>query len=143
MSERKTIKDAIKRKFPLINIEDNLHTAINTMAKHNVSVLAVKVGEELIGIVTISDVIRSLANGDDLEETTIIQFMTKCEFDTRKETRNPCLQLDENEDALAAIKVMYEAGVNHLLVSGDAGEPVGIVSSLELVKVPANQPEVV
>lgn len=143
MSERKTIRDAIKRKFPVVNIEDTLHTAINKMAKHNVSVLAVKIQEELIGIVTISDVIHSLANNDDLEETTISSFMTKCEFDTRKATRNPCIQLDENEDALAAIKVMYEAGVNHLLVSGDKGEPIGIVSSLEIVKVFASQPEVV
>lgn len=142
MSERRTIKDAIKRKFPVVNIEDSLHTAINKMAKHNVSVLAVKIGEELIGIVTISDVIFSLANGDNPEETTIASFMTKCEFNTRKETRNPCIQLDENEDALSAIKVMYEAGVNHLLVSGEAGEPVGIVSSLEVVKVFASQPEV-
>jgi CBS domain-containing protein len=143
MIERKTIKDAIKRKFPVIDIEDSLHTAINKMAKHNVSVLAVKIKEELIGIVTISDVIHSLANDADLEETTISSFMTKCEFDTRKATRNPCIQLDENEEALAAIKVMYEAGVNHLLVSGDKGEPIGIVSSLEIVKVFASQPEVV
>jgi CBS domain-containing protein len=143
MSEKKTIKDAIKRKFPVVNIEDSLHTAIDKMAKHNVSVLAVKIREELIGIVTISDVIFSLANDADLDETTISSFMTKCEFDTRKATRNPCIQLDENEDALSAIKVMYEAGVNHLLVSGDQGEPIGIVSSLEIVKVFASQPEVV
>jgi predicted transcriptional regulator len=42
--------------------------------------------------------------------------------------------LDENEEAVSAIKVMYDTGVNHLVVSGTNGEIVGIVSSLELVK---------
>ncbi len=143
MSEKKTIRDAIKRKFPVVNIEDNLQKAISKMKRNNVSVLAVKIKEELIGLVTISDVVFSLANGDDPEATPISKFMTKCEFDTRKATRNPCVQLDENEDAMAAIKVMYEAGVNHLLVSGDSGEPIGIVSSLEIVKLFATEAELV
>ena len=29
---------------------------------------------------------------------------------------------------------MHQAGVNHLLVSGSDGEPVGVVSSLEIVR---------
>lgn len=135
MTEKITIKQAIKRKFPAINYEDSLGTAIEMMTAANTSVLAVKVGEELIGIVTISDVMYSLSNGDDFEETKISSFMTKCEFDTSTVTRNPCIQLDENEEALSAIKVMYEAGVNHLLVSGTDGKAVGIVSSLDIVKI--------
>lgn len=134
MTEKMTIKQAIKRKFPAINYEDSLGTAIKMMTEANTSVLAVKVEEELIGIVTISDVMYSLANKNDFHETTISSFMTKCEFDTSNVTRNPCIQLDENEEALAAIKVMYEAGVNHLLVSGTNGKAVGIVSSLDIVK---------
>lgn len=64
--------------------------------------------------------------------------MTKCEFISRKPTRNPCVQLDEDEEILSAIKVMYEAGINHLLVSGSKGEPVGMVSSLEMIKLLAS-----
>lgn len=134
MAETKTIRQAIKRKFPTIDIDDTLETALRLMAQSNVSVLAVKVGEELIGIVTVSDVMYSLANEDDLKETKISSFMTKCEFNIEHETRNPCIQLDEDQDALSAVKVMYESGVNHLLVSGTAGKAVGIVSSLEIVK---------
>lgn len=134
MAEKKTIRMAIKRKFPTIDYNDSLGTAIKKMTEHNVSVLAVKVDEELIGLVTISDVMYSLANEQDFAETSISSFMTKCEFNTSHETRNPCIQLDEDEDPLAAIKVMYEAGVNHLLVSGADGKAVGIVSSLEIVK---------
>lgn len=134
MAERKTIKQAIKRKFPTIELDDSVETALQSMKEANVSVLAVKIGEELIGLVTISDVMYSLANEDDLQSTKISNIMTKCEFNISEETRNPCIQLDEDEDAVSAIKVMHEAGVNHLLVSGSGGKAVGIVSSLEIVK---------
>lgn len=134
MHERMTIKQAIKREFPVVNAEDSLEAAVKKMTESNVSVLAVKVGEELIGLVTISDIMYSLSNGDDFQETKISTFMTKCEFNTSHETRNPCLQLDENEEAISAVKVMYETGVNHLLVSGVDGKAVGIVSSLDIVK---------
>lgn len=130
----KTIKQAIKRTFPTINLDDSLETAITKMDENNVSVLAVKVAEEYIGLVTVSDVMFSLSNGDDLKETKISSFMTKCEFSVSGASRNPCIQLDEDEDALSAIKIMYEAGVNHLLVTGVEGKAVGIVSSLEIVK---------
>ncbi len=134
MTERKTIRQAIKRIFPTINLDDSLDTAIKKMTHNNVSVLAVKIEEEFIGLVTVSDVIFSLSNGDDLKETKISSFMTKCEFSVSGARRNPCIQLDEDEDAMSAIKIMYEAGVNHLLVTGVEGKAVGIVSSLEIVK---------
>ena len=134
MTEKKTIKEAIKRKFPTIDIDDHIESALKIMKQANVSVLAVKIGEELIGLVTISDVMYSLANEDDLQETKISSIMTKCEFDTSHETRNPCIQIDEDEEVMSAVKVMHEAGVNHLLVSGANGKAVGIVSSLEIVK---------
>ncbi len=134
MTEGKTIRQAISRKFPHVDFDNNLEIALQIMTEANVSVLAVKLEEELIGLVTVSDVMFSLANGDDIKETKVSTFMTKCEFDISHETRNPCIQLDEDEDALSAIKVMHEAGVHHLLVSGTGGKAVGIVSALELVK---------
>lgn len=141
MAEKRRIKEAIKRKFPVIDTEASLQEAMVKMADHNVSVLAVKVDQELIGIVTVSDVMYSLAHGDVAESTPVNSFMTPCEFNSTQETRNPLVQLDEDEDARTAIKVMYEAGINHLLVSGSGGEPVGIVSSLEIIKLLARQPQ--
>ena len=97
MAQKKTIREAIKRTFPTVHLDESLQSAINKMTQNNVSVLAVKIGEEHIGLVTVSDVIFSLSNGDDLNETKISSFMTKCEFDVTDETRNPCIQLDEDE----------------------------------------------
>ncbi len=138
MNNRKTIRSAIKRKFPAVDIDDTLETVIKDMAQANASALIVKVDEELVGIVTITDIMSSLANEDDLQDTRVSSFMTKCEFISKKAIRNPCVQLDEDEDAISAIKVMYEAGANHLLVSGSQGEPVGMVSSLEIIKLLAS-----
>ena len=138
MSNKKTIRSAVKRKFPAIGIDDTLEFALKLMAQANASALIVKAGEELIGVVTITDIMYSLSNEDDLRDTRVSSFMTKCEFISKKAIRNPCVQLDEDEDAISAIKVMYEAGVNHLLVSGSQGEPVGMVSSLEIIKLLAS-----
>ena len=139
MAESLKVKQAIKRKFPVIDIDDSLDMAIQLMAETNVSVLAVKVGMELIGIISVSDVMNALAHDYDRQQTKITTFMTKCEFNTESSSKNACVQLDEDEDVISAIKVMFKAGVNHLLVTGEKGKPVGIVSSLELVKLAAIQ----
>jgi CBS domain-containing protein len=140
MVQQLKVKQAIKRKFPVVDVDDNFDMAIQLMNETNVSVLAVKIGEELIGIVTVWDVMNGLAHDYDRRETKISSLMTKCEFHTDKSTKNACVQLDEEEDVISAIKVMCEAGVNHLLVTGEKGTPVGIVSSLELVKLAAQLP---
>jgi CBS domain-containing protein len=134
MENTKRIKDAIVRDYPDINLEANLTSAINRMARNNASALVVREDDQLLGIVTITDVMFSLSGSNNPDETRISSFMTTCELISEEGTRNPCVQLDSEQDALSAIKVMYEAGVNHLVVSGKAGEPVGIVSSLEIVK---------
>jgi predicted transcriptional regulator len=138
MESKRKVKYAIKRKFPVIDIDATLEQAIKLMAASNVSVLAVKMQEKLIGIVTVTDVMHGLAKKYDPKEIKISTFMTKCEFSTKDSTKHSCIQLDEDEDVLSAIKLMLEAGINHVLVTGEKHEPLGIVSSLELVKLTAS-----
>ncbi|MCP4341467.1 MAG: CBS domain-containing protein [Desulfobulbaceae bacterium] len=133
------VKQAIKKKFPAIESSENLGTAIHFMAQNNVSVLVVKVEEDLIGIITVSDVMHGLANDYDLEKTKISTFMTGCSIDSKNSTTQPCIQLDEDMDVISAIKVMYEGGINHLLVTGVANKPLGVVSNLDLVKLLASK----
>lgn len=135
MKSTRTIREAIVREYPDIKPDDSLGTAIKIMAQKNTSALVVKdEAGALVGIVTNSDVMYSLVNELDLQETKISSFMTNCELISTKGTRNPCAQLDADQDVLSALKVMYQAGVNHLVVSGHDGHPVGIVSSLEIIK---------
>lgn len=138
MGDTRRIKDAIVREYPAIDIKDSLATAIKCMAENNASALVVRGDDQLLGLVTITDVMFSLAGDADPVRTGISSFMTRCDLIAEKGTRNPCAQLDVEQDALSAIKVMHEAGVHHLVVSGDKGEPVGIVSSLEIVRLLAD-----
>ncbi len=133
------VKQAIKRKFPVIDNDESLWDAIKLMTEADVSVLVVEAHKMLIGMITISDVMQGIANDYALEKTKISTFMTKCRIDNRDSTTRTCIQLDEDQDVISAIKVMYEGGINHLLVTGENNKPIGIVSNLELVKLIASQ----
>ena len=134
MKSSRTLKEAIIRRYPEIALEASLGDAIKMMAKNNCSALVVKEGGVLFGLVTITDVMHSLVHHNDLQDTKISSFMTKCELISTEGTKNACAQLDEEQDVLSALKVMHQAGVNHLLVSRSEGEPVGVVSALEIVR---------
>ena len=134
MKRSRTLKEAVIRRYPEIGLEESLGDAIKLMAKSNCSALVVKQDGVLFGLVTITDVMHSLVHHQDLQDTKISSFMTKCELISSEGTKNACAQLDEEQDALSALKVMHQAGVNHLLVSRGEGEPVGVVSSLEIVR---------
>lgn len=133
------VKQAIQKKFPEIESSANVKTAIDLMAKADVSVLAVKASGEFIGILSVSDVMHSLVSDDDLDETQISNFMTECSIDDKDSSGKLCVQLDEDQDVISALKVMYEGGINHLLVSGQNNEAVGIVSNLDLIKLIASK----
>ena len=139
MEKNIKVKQAIKKKFPVIDNDESLWTAIKLMTEADVSVLVLEADKALIGMITISDMMQGIANDYDLEKTKISTFMTKCRIDNKDSTARTCIQLDEDQDVISAIKVMYEGGINHLLVTGENNKPLGIVSNLELVKLIATQ----
>lgn len=133
------VKQAIKRKFPVIEREESLEAAIKLMAEADVSVLVTKAEGLLVGILTVSDIMQGLANNYDLKDTKISSFMTECNVEGKSANGKPCVQLDEDLDVMSAIKVMYEGGTNHLLVTGANNEPLGVVSNLDLIKLIASR----
>ena len=139
MEKYLTVKQAIKKKFPIIKQEESLKAAIDLMAESDVSVLVVKAEGLLIGILTVSDVMHGLANNYDLEQTKISSFMTECNVDGKDTNGKSCIQLDEDQDLMSAIKVMYSGGINHLLITGVNNEPLGVVSNLDLIKLMASR----
>jgi CBS domain-containing protein len=134
MDTRKTIKDALREKTSTISVDDTLHTALKLMGQDDATALLVAAGNDTVGIITISDIMYSLAKGEDPQKIPVSSFMTQCELISTETADTPCVQLDEDEGILSAIKIMNEAGVNHVLVSGNGGKPVGMVSSLDIVK---------
>lgn len=134
MLKSKTIKEVLRQDFPTVKTDDTLQTALNMMIRENATALLVKHDAGLVGIITVSDILYSLSKDEDPQKIQVSSFMTKCELITTKAAKTPCVQLDEDMNLFSAIKVMNEAGVNHVLVSGGKGEPVGMVSSLEIIK---------
>jgi predicted transcriptional regulator len=134
-----SVKQAITRKFPAIEINESMDNVIHIMAETDASVLAVKSGDELLGMVTVSDVVQSLANDYDLKKTKVSTFMTECRIDKSDSKKHLCIQLDEDQDIISAIKVMFDGGINHLLVTGEKNKPLGIISSMDLIKLIASK----
>ena len=118
----------------MVSAEDTLETALKTMIENDTFALVVKSGEELVGIINDTDILHCLALRFEMRDTKVINIMTECQLITRSGVKKPCVQLDENEKVELAIKIMNEAGVHHLLVSGENGKVVGLVSAADLLK---------
>lgn len=134
MSLKDSISKAIKKDTPAVTLEDSLEIAIRKMVDGGCSALAVKSGNELIGIVTDMDIMESIRRNGLTGGVNVADFMVKCELLSQKGTKSPCVQLDEDESVENALKLMAGAGVHHLLVSGANNKAMGIVSSQALLK---------
>lgn len=89
---------------------------------------------DIVGVITDTDVIESMAGGRHLDQVKAAEFMTSCELMVKKEAKLPCIQLFENETIENALKVMAKGGIHHLLVWGESGKAVGIVSMKDLLR---------
>lgn len=130
-----SISMAIINDKPTIAMEDSLRTAINKMVENKSTALAVKSGDELVGIVTEMDLMDCMSRNEDLDQTKANYCMTACELITQERTQTPCIQLAEDESVKFGLNLMAHAGVHHLLISGADDKAVGIVSSIDLLKV--------
>ena len=133
MSLKDTISKAIKKDTPTVALEDTLESAIRKMVDGGCSALVVKSDDELIGIVTDMDIMDSIRRNGLTGEIKVADFMVRCELISEKQTKSPCVQLDEDESVENALKIMTGAGVHHLLVSGANNKAIGIVSSHALL----------
>lgn len=133
MGAQDSIREVVRVDAAAVAAGDSLRTAISAMVANGVSALTVKSGNELIGILTDMDIMLCINSGKDLDSTKVMTSMTACELITSKGAKSPCVQLDEDESVEMALKIMAEAGVHNLLVTGDADRPVGMVSSRDLL----------
>jgi CBS domain-containing protein len=135
MSFTDFISAAIKKDIPTIKLDDTLRTAIEKMVEARTTALMVEAGGEFVGIVTDMDIMKSISDNDDPDQTRVAKFMTACELITSKRThQTPCVQLDETETVKMACGVMQLAGLHNILVTGKDDKPVGFVSSADLFK---------
>ena len=118
------VADAMSRLVLSVGTEHTLREACRLMADRNVGA-AVVINDELPGpgIVTERDVLRAVAQGVDLDRTTVAEVMT---FDAR--TASMAWDLD------AAAAEMVRHGFRHLVVIDDQGALAGMVSMRDVVR---------
>jgi len=104
-----------------IDASDPLSEAASRMQFDEVGSLAVFEGTRFAGIVTERDLVRSMADGADPDETAIREYMTEDPVAVSAET-----------DVRSAAKTMLDLGIRHLPVMVGP-EIVGMVSARDLL----------
>jgi CBS domain-containing protein len=101
------------------------HSLVEAARRMNAS----KVGSAIVfkqdgqpGIITERDLLRAVADGADLEKTSVADYMTQ-----------DAISASGNWDVEQAARRMLGGGFRHLVVLDERGEPVGMLSIRDLV----------
>ena len=117
MIPRLTIKKVMRPNLVTIDHQKDLKTAAKQMACEGVGSLVVTKDDEVVGIITETDIIRRvLARDIDLTTIQVEEVMSY-----------PVYSIDEDESLDKAHEVMGEHHVRHLLVTCE-GKPAGMIS---------------
>ncbi len=115
MPER-TLADLMTWNIVEVERRTTLLAAAEVMETARISSLLVREGALMVGIVTERDILRALsANVDGL--LAVDQVMS-----------SPVYTADSRMSVHHAYHLLAEKGIRHLLVTGEAGQPVGVVS---------------
>lgn len=128
MSLQETIKSLVRLDIPTVTLEDPIRHVIQYMKEKEVSSVLVCTGEDVAGIISDTDLVDTVASGDDIDAVLVRDVMTPCEIAVGGGTTNPCAQIDEDESVLNTLRV-FSASATHCLVvsTGDKCAP-GLVA---------------
>ena len=126
------VKDIMIRernKFPLINFNNNIVTAVKTISKKDLGIGIIIKNKSVIGIVTDGDIRRGAKNYSKKTKITVLM------------SRKP-LYVGENTSAAKALSIMNEKKITSLIVSSDSDykkhkvffKPKGILHIHSLLK---------
>jgi len=115
MPER-TLADLMTWNIVKVDRQASLQTAAEVMETARISSLLVSAGEDIVGIVTERDILKALASALGATQT-VAQIMS-----------SPVLAADSRLTVHHAYHLLAQKGVRHLMVTGDNGQPVGVVS---------------
>lgn len=116
---RAQVESVMTSPVETISADTSVREAATRMRDNEFSSLLVPGAET--GIITSTDILDAVADGRDLDDSTVADLMT-----APVESATTRMGLDE----LAAMMTNY--GINHLPVRDDDGDYVGIVSSTDL-----------
>lgn len=130
------VKDVMTRGVITIQQEASVQEAVEMLADNDVSGLAVTDNEELVGVLSETDIVKAFIRDDvDLSRITVSQIMT-----------TPAITINREETLKAACQLMSKHNVHRLIIHqevkrGDQTRysPSGILSTSDVVKVMAGR----
>jgi len=117
----KLLRDVAIRHLLTVDPQSSLRRTAKVMTDRGVGAAVVVADEKVAGIVTERDVLRAIADGRDVDATTVDNVMTR-----------DVVSGAPGWDILKAAKAMADGGFRHLLVM-EMDDPVGIVSLRDLM----------
>lgn len=118
----KLLREVAIRHLLTVDPRSTLRRASKVMTDRGVGCAVVVENESVAGIVTERDILHALAEGKDVDETTVDHVMTR-----------DVVSGEPGWDIPEAVKAMSEGGFRHLLVM-ELNDPVGIVSLRDLME---------
>jgi predicted transcriptional regulator len=105
------------------DMEASVADVIKTLASTGLSALPVlDRGGRCFGIVTLKDIIQLIASGEDIRSLKAWEICS-----------HTVIFVDPDITAIQACQVMRENSIHHLIIGNDAEEPVGIISTMDIV----------
>lgn len=116
-----TIGQLMNRDLSVVAEDATVKQAAGQMHNQRIGSLLVKKGNDFAGIVTETDVVRAVAEQDDLAATSVVHIMS-----------SPILTVEKKLSPHYARDLMANKRIRHLAVS-DNGKIVGILSARDLL----------
>jgi CBS domain-containing protein len=117
----KLLRDVAIRHLLTVDPQNTLRRAAKVMTDRGVGAAVVIGSEKVVGIVTERDILRAIADDQDVDNTKVEDVMTR-----------DVVSGAPGWDILKAVEAMAEGGFRHLLVM-EMDDPVGIVSLRDLM----------
>ncbi|ADN50973.1 CBS domain-containing protein [Vulcanisaeta distributa] len=118
-----TVDKVLRRKEVIINAKASVRDAIELMIRENTDyLLVVDDGGKAVGIVTASDILRTIGKVGNLN----VSVGQCCSF-------NRLVSVRLSDSIYRAAMLMSEYGVKHLLVVDDRGNPCGVLTSDDVI----------
>lgn len=128
MSLQETIKSLVRLDIPTVTLEDPIKHVVQYMKEKDVSSVLVCTGDEVAGIISDTDLVDTVASGENIDAVLVRDVMTPCEIAAGDGTTNPCAQIDQNESVLNTLKVFSASGTHCLVVSTGGECAPGLVA---------------
>lgn len=123
------IKRYMRTDVPSVDIDDTFDKIVDFMIEKDLDFVVVRSKGEIVGIISDQEIGTCLSQGRDLKKVRAREFMDAC----RLAGVTPCLQLNEHETVLNAIKTMSTTGARYILVTGKSGVR-GVVSFHDMIR---------